>query len=127
VPKKFLGNFAARFRVQPSGSIFALFSKPLNFSSLTLDLGLIGVHLPLLIALLDFLALHLVADQRAPAETQRSSDGGTRARVTYCRADNPTGGRAAERANARALFTCRQAPAGTADGCTEDQNACQRD
>src|SRR5918996_3946495 len=35
-------------------SIFALFAQPLDFTPLTLYLGLVGVHLPLLVPLLDF-------------------------------------------------------------------------
>jgi hypothetical protein len=49
------------------GSILALFSEALNFSALTLYLGLVGVHLALLISLLDFLSLELVANEGACA------------------------------------------------------------
>jgi hypothetical protein len=44
-----------------------LFAEPLDFSPLTLDLDLVGVHLPLLVPLLDLLSLELIANQRARA------------------------------------------------------------
>ncbi len=60
--------------MKPSGSILALFAEPLNFSSLTLYLGLVGVHLFLLIRLLNFLSLHLVANKSASTETKRAAN-----------------------------------------------------
>ena len=48
------------------GLIFPpLTTKSLSFSSLTLDFGLIGIDLPLLVCLLYLPALELVADKRA--------------------------------------------------------------
>jgi hypothetical protein len=44
-----------------------LFAEPFDFSPLALYLGLVGVHLALLISLLDLLSLELVANQRACA------------------------------------------------------------
>jgi hypothetical protein len=44
-----------------------LLAEPLDFSSLTLYLGLVGIHLPLLIPLFDLLSLKQVANQRTRA------------------------------------------------------------
>jgi hypothetical protein len=99
------------------GSILALFAEPLDFSSLTLYLGLVGVHLQLLIPLLDLLSLELVANQRASTQPLRATDSGTRARMTYCSTDDSTRGSAAERANAGPFLARRQIPARTAKCC----------
>jgi hypothetical protein len=44
-------------------------AEPLDLTTLTIQFGLIGIDLPLLIRLLNLLPLQLVADQRACAQS----------------------------------------------------------
>jgi hypothetical protein len=101
--------------LNPPGSILALFAEPLNFSSLTLYLGLVGVHLFLLIRLLNFLSLHLVANKSASTETERAADRRSGPRMAHGGTDDSSRGGAAKCADARALLARSQAPARTAD------------
>jgi hypothetical protein len=97
--------------VSETNSILALFTELLNFSSLTLYLGLVGVRLFLLIRLPNFLSLHLVANKSASAETERAADRGSGPRMTHRSTDDSARSGAAKRANARALLARRQVPA----------------
>jgi hypothetical protein len=108
-------NIALTFASEPSGSILALFAEPLNFSSLTLYLGLVGVHLFLLIRLLNFLSLHLVANKSASTETERAADRRSGPRMAHSGTDDSARSGAAKRADARALLARSQVPARTAD------------
>jgi hypothetical protein len=102
-------------RLKPSASILALFAEPLNFSSLTLYFGVVGVHLFLLIRLLNFLSLHLVANKSASTETERAADRRSGTRMAHGGTDDSARGGASECADARTLLARRQAPARTAD------------
>jgi hypothetical protein len=88
-------------------------AEPLNLTTLTIQFGLIGIDLPLLIRLLDFLPLKLVADQRACAQSQRAANCSARAWGTYRGANNAANCGAAEGADTRAFFSRRQATSGT--------------
>src|SRR5262245_13141650 len=69
-------------------SVLTLLSELVEFAALPIELGLIGIDLPLLIALSVLLSLKLIADQCAAAETQRTADRRAGTRMADCRADN---------------------------------------
>jgi len=64
-------------------SVFTLFAHPLEFTALALQLGLVGVKLPLLIGLFDFLALQLIANQCPGSQAERAADRGAGARMAH--------------------------------------------
>ena len=55
--------------------------------ALALELELISSQLLVLLLLLDFLALQLIADQRAGPEPKSAAHRGADARTAYCRPD----------------------------------------
>jgi hypothetical protein len=84
-----------------------------HIPALALNLGLIGVDLPLLIRLTVFLALQLIPNQYAGPESKSPADRRSGARMPNRRANDPTRGSSAERANAGAFFTRAEATTGT--------------
>jgi hypothetical protein len=110
-----LGHCGSALRLKSSGSILALFAEPLNFSSLTLYLGLIGVDLFLLIRLLNFLSLHLVANKSASTETKRAANRRSGPRMAHGGTDDSARRGAAKCADSRAFLARCQVPARTAD------------
>ena len=89
-----------------SGLIFcSLTTKFLGFPSLTLDFGLIGVDLPLLICLPDLLSLELVADQRASPQSKGAADRCPYAGCADRRADDSADRCATQCADASAFLT----------------------
>jgi hypothetical protein len=86
----------------------------LDLPTLAFQFCLVGIELPVLIGLLDFLPLELIADQSPTSESKRAADGSPGTGMTDRCADNAAGSSTAQGANAGALLTCRQATPGTA-------------
>jgi hypothetical protein len=92
----------------------ALPPQPLQLVSLPIDLALITANFLFLPVILLFLALKLIADESARAQPETAADRGSCRGMTHGATDKTAHRRAAERANARALFPSRQWPAGAA-------------
>jgi|SRR5690242_9062890 hypothetical protein len=110
--------FCCRFVAEPNQTkqlVFALAPQCFHILALALNLGLIGVDLPLLIRLTVFLALQLIPNQYAGPEAKSAADRRSRTRMANRRANDPTCGSSAERTNAGAFFTRAEATTGTAE------------
>jgi hypothetical protein len=104
--------------------VFALAPQCFHIPALALNLGLVGVDLPLLIRLTVFLALQLVPNQYAGAKSKSPADRRSGTRMPNRRANDPTRASSAERANAGAFFTGAEITTGTAEHYeTEQTNA----
>jgi hypothetical protein len=79
--------------------------EPLDVLALAIELHLIAIDLLLLAVIGYLVALQLITDQCAGAQTERTTDGSARARVTDRGADDATCRRAAKRTYASAFFT----------------------
>ena len=86
----------------------ALLLEAFQLTALSIEFGLIGVDLALLLRLPDLLPLELIADQRTSAETQGSPDCSARSRMANSGSDQAAGSGAAQSADSRAFFTSTQ-------------------
>jgi hypothetical protein len=74
---------------------------------LALQFGLILLNPMLLLALLLFLALKLIADERPGSEPEQAADSRPSAGTSDRAADNAPGGRSPQSSNSSSLFTSR--------------------
>jgi hypothetical protein len=88
--------------------VLALLFQPLDLLTLAFQLGLIFIDLPLLPLLLIFLALELVANQRACTEAKHAADRRPSTRVSNRRADGTTCRGATQGADPCAFLPRRQ-------------------
>jgi hypothetical protein len=111
-----------------SSLIFSLLLSPelLKLASLTFQFRLIAIDLSLLIGLLDLLALELIADQSARAQSERPADSSAGSGMTDGRANNAARRSSTQRTNAGAFLARRQAPAGAARRYAQEQYRKQR-
>jgi hypothetical protein len=93
-----------------------------EFTALPIELGLIGIDLPLLVALSVLLALELVADQRAATEAKRATDRRAGAGMTDRPADDAARRGTAESADARAFLARGELAAGATRQRSRQQN-----
>src|SRR5262245_28586936 len=95
-------------------SVFRLLlvTQPVGLSALAFDIRLVALDLLLV---LNLLTLHIVADQSASSETNRSTNGCSRSRVPRGCSDYSTCSRAAKSANTRTFFSRRKRTAGAAN------------
>jgi hypothetical protein len=93
--------------------IFVLFFQTLKLPPLAVKLGLVGFDLTLLLYLLVFLALQLIAHQRAGAKTKSPAHSGADAGGADRGTDDASYRCAAQRANTRAFLARRERAAGT--------------
>jgi hypothetical protein len=82
---------------------------------LTIQFGLIGVDLALLLRLGVVLALKLITDQGAGAETQYAADRCASSGTTHGSADDAARRGASQRADSRAFFTSCEGAARTTE------------
>jgi hypothetical protein len=93
--------------------VFSL-SRPLNLLTVTIDGALILLDLLLIgLVLLLFLALHVISDERAGAESNRSADCRSSSRVTHGCANDAARRGSSHGSDSRAFFPGRHGTAGT--------------
>jgi hypothetical protein len=115
-----------RARTKRCALIFPLFSQPLQFLALALNLRLVGIDLLLLLNLAIVLSLKLIANQRASAQSQKATDGGARAGMSHCRTDCASGCGTAKRADASSCFPFCNRTAGATDSRANQTNRHQQ-
>ncbi len=85
--------------------ILARASQILELAALALEFELVLIDLLVVLRGLIVSSLQLIADQRARAEAQQSTDCSARARMTHRGTDNAACRRAAESTDTRAFFS----------------------
>jgi hypothetical protein len=91
-------------------SILTLTLDPLKFLPLPVEFCLISSYLLVLLLLLVLLALELVTDQGACAETESATNRSAGTRMANGRANKAAGRSASKSANPGSLFSCRERP-----------------
>jgi hypothetical protein len=87
------------------GSLILLLAQLLRFLAIPFNDALVLLYLLLISLILGLLlTLHVISDERAGAQAQRSPDRCAGSRVTYGRSNNATRGGTPQRADARSLL-----------------------